>query len=311
MRIYIESNGCTRRNSELSRLSKYFILNGYEIINNPKKADYILLNTCAFKKKEEDYSISRVKVFKDYPAKLIVYGCLPDIAPSKFKEFSHIAHIAPKNIDKIDSHFEDITIKFSEIKDSSVITDNINLIPLPTAIQKFRSEFEFSNDFCLRMAKHAGKRIKTVCGLNNKYFNLFICRGCLGNCSYCAIKNAIGAIKSRPVEVIINEFKEGIKAGYRDFIILGDDVGAYGRDNNSTFPKILSHLVEESDKLSIKSSSKFKEDGEISFYIEEIAPKWLMLYKETLLDLLKSEQIKSILCPIQSGSDRLLRLMNR
>jgi MiaB/RimO family radical SAM methylthiotransferase len=311
MRVYIESNGCNRRNSELNRICKYFNLNGYEMVNSPQKADYIFLNTCAFKKREEDYSISRIRVLKDYPAKLIVYGCLPDIAPSKFEEFSDIAHLAPRNIDKIDSYFKNITFKFSEIKDSSVVTDYINLNPLTTAIQKFKREFEFSNDFCLRIARHAEKRIKTTFGLYKKYLNLFICRGCLGNCSYCAIRRAIGSLESQPVELVVRQFKEGFNAGYRDFVILGDDVGAYGQDINNTFPELFSRLIDESNKFSVQSSPKLKKNGEIGFYIEELSPKWLILFNERLLDLFRAKQIRSILCPIQSGSDRILKLMNR
>jgi tRNA A37 methylthiotransferase MiaB len=281
------------------------------MVNNPKKADYILLNTCAFKKKEEDYSTSRIKVLKNYPAKLMVFGCLPDIAPSKFREFSHIAHLAPKNIDKIDSYFENINFKFSETNGSGEITDYINLNSLPTAIQKFKSQFEISNDFCFRIARHAAKRIKTVLGLNRKYFNLLICRGCLGNCSYCAIRRAIGPLKSQRVEQIIKQFNEGINAGHRDFVILGDDVGAYGQGSNNTFPELLSRLLDESNGLSAQSSSKLKQTEEIGFHIEELNPKWLISYDGKLVELITSKQLRSICCPIQSGSDRILKLMNR
>lgn len=310
MRVYIESNGCNRRNLELDRICKYFNLNGYEVVNSPQKADYIFLNTCAFKKREEDYSISRIRVLKNYPAKLIVYGCLPDIAPSRFREFSGISHLAPKNIDKIDSYFKNMTFKFSEIRDSVITTEHINLSPLATSIQKFKREFEFSNEFCLRIARYAEKRLKTTFGLNKKYY-LFISKGCFGNCSYCAVKRAIGSLESQSIELVIKQFKEGFNAGYRNFVISGDDVGAYGQDINNTFPELLSCLIDESNKLAVQSSTKLKKNRKIGFYIEELSPKWLLLFGEKLLDLLRAKQIKSTLCPIQSGSDRILKLMNR
>jgi len=93
MKVYIESNSCTRRNAELAAIREYLNLNGYTITNSPKKADYIILNTCALKKKEEDESISRITALKDYPAKLVVTGCLPDIASSRFKDFSDLAYV--------------------------------------------------------------------------------------------------------------------------------------------------------------------------------------------------------------------------
>ena len=47
------------------------------------------------------------------------------------------------------------------------------------------------------------------------FFHIRISTGCLGNCSYCAIKRAIGKLKSKPLNQCINEFKKGIKNGYR------------------------------------------------------------------------------------------------
>jgi len=311
MKIYLESNGCTRRKSEISTFYNYFILNGYEVVAKPDEADHILISTCAFKKAEEDYSVSRIRTLMEYKADLLVYGCLPDIAPNKYREFSDVSHVAPKNIEEIDSHFENIDVKFSEVKDSNVISDHINYSSMPTAIKKFKNEFEFSSQFISRAMSYAEKRLRKIFSPDKKYFYLFICRGCLGNCSYCAIKRSIGTIKSKPIEKIMNEFREGVDSGYHDFIILGDDVGGYGRDTDTTVSELLSRLINEMQELSSNNGSRLKGAEDMGFHIEEIHPRWVLLQEEMFLDLIASKKIKSILCPIQSGSNRLLKSMNR
>ena len=90
MNIYIERDGCSRRFSELASIYRYLELNGHNFVKKPEQAEYIIVATCAFKKKEEDHSIERVKDLIKYDSKLLVYGCLPDIAPSRFKRLQGI-----------------------------------------------------------------------------------------------------------------------------------------------------------------------------------------------------------------------------
>jgi threonylcarbamoyladenosine tRNA methylthiotransferase CDKAL1 len=63
-KIFIESHGCSRRYAEIAKFHDYFKLNGYELINNPEKADYILITACTFKKYEEEFSIKRIKALR-------------------------------------------------------------------------------------------------------------------------------------------------------------------------------------------------------------------------------------------------------
>jgi tRNA A37 methylthiotransferase MiaB len=298
-KIFLEGHGCSRRYAEVTKFRDYFKLNAYEIINNPEKADYILITTCAFKKYEEELSITRIKSLRQHKAKLLVYGCLPDIAPTRFKEeFDGIDFLAPKNIDEIDKHFKNIKYKFSDIKDTNLIPGLIKLTPLSNAVSKFAHDFQFSHRFFMRTIEYAKNRIKNTMKTDNNNFYLFISRGCLGKCSYCAIRHAVGSIKSKRIETIIEEFENGIKSGHKDFVLLGDDVGAYGIDIQYNFPELLSCLFEKSSNGT-------------SFHIEEIHPIWMILYKDELLKLISSKNIKSIICPIQSGNNRVLDLMGR
>ncbi|MBU0481702.1 MAG: radical SAM protein [Proteobacteria bacterium] len=310
MKIYIEADGCSRRMNEFASLHKYFELNNHDFVNRPDQADFILAGTCAFKGKEEEESIKRIRYLKGMKGKLLVYGCLPDIAPTRYHaEFNGLEFLAPKDIDRIDSYFENNQLKFRDLQPQNIIPEKMKSTSLQSAIGKFKEEFEFSNKFLVKAKDYAGKKIRSSLHLHQEVFYLFICRGCLGKCTYCAIKRAIGPLKSTDGNEIVNQLREGIASGHKKFTILGDDVGAYGKDRNDTFPNLLGHLLKESNGHN--ESVKPHHNGAIGFHIEEIHPKWMTLYQKEMLELVSTRRIRSILCPIQSGNNRILGLMKR
>ena len=82
-RVYLEKAGCNRRQLDLEKIRSYLEENGYTLAQSPKTADLILLGTCAFKEKEEDESVVRLRALRKYDKQILVYGCLPDIAKEK------------------------------------------------------------------------------------------------------------------------------------------------------------------------------------------------------------------------------------
>ncbi|OGR24812.1 MAG: hypothetical protein A2X83_02770 [Desulfuromonadales bacterium GWD2_54_10] len=298
MNIYIESHGCSRRKLDVSKFHRYFSLNGYTIVEDPAKADILLITTCAFKYDEEEESIKAIDNLGRYNKKVIVYGCLPTIAPTKYNcKFDYI-NIAPKDINEIDKYFEGITIKFSQIDDANVIESEVNYSPLPVAIKKFTNEFELSLPFIVK----SGRYVKNKFFNTQQNFHISTSRGCLGNCSYCGVRFAVGTLKSKPLATVLNEFSKGVECGYKNFSVLGDDVGGYGQDCCSNLCELISALLDEMDK---------KPNNNFNIHLEEINPRWVIQYGDELTSLLSSKNIKSILCPIQSGSNRILGLMNR
>jgi tRNA A37 methylthiotransferase MiaB len=310
MKVYLESLGCIRRYSEIVKLQKYLALNDIKIVNRPKNADCIILSTCAFKEDEENYSLTRLRHLKKFGRKLLVLGCLPDISPSKFSEFDGTPFIPPRELNKIDAFFAENMVKFTDIDETNIIPKNFTASSITTAFQKFRNNFDMSSAFRSRILRYVEKKAKILFRIDAKKFYLNISKGCMGNCSYCAIRRAIGKLASRPTDKITKQLNDGLERGYKDFIILGDDVGAYGIDVKQNFPELMSRLINELIEMT-KNSPENKRLADVKFHIQEIHPHWLVRYKQEMLDLIKSKRIKSILCPIESGNDRILDLMNR
>jgi MiaB-like tRNA modifying enzyme len=137
-----------------------------------------------------------------------------------------------------------------------------------------------------------------IVAYDGKIGTVSIGEGCIGNCSYCISKKARGDIKSRSPEEIIEEFKELIKRGVREIRLTGQDVGAYGIDISYDLP----HLLERISRLK----------GDFYVRVGMMNPHSIKDILDDLILAFESDKIfKFIHIPVQSGSDKILRKMNR
>jgi len=300
--VYVEGIGCDRRLLEKSRIVRYLQANDFRFTNWPSRADYILLFTCAFKRAEEDYSAARLAVLQNYRGKLIVFGCLPDIAPHRIEESANFHKLAPKDLPEIDNLFDANRVRFADVETPVNFMGSHN----ETLYQSLRRNLRMHDFLLNRLLQIRGFFMKT-----QDYFYLMVCRGCLGHCSYCAIPRAIGPIQSKPIANILNEFRRGLEGGHRDFVLLGDDLGSYGLDGQGSLPLLMDSLREELSAFG-SSGNDFRENQKpVRFHLKEVHPKNLLHYEESLHRIFESSTVKSLLCPIQTGSPRILQLMRR
>jgi tRNA A37 methylthiotransferase MiaB len=254
-------------------------------------------------------SIQLVKKFKTYDAELIVSGCLPTIEKEKLSQIFHGRTIGTKDFDKhpekMDDLFPQNIVKFKEIPDANISFKNINKDNTKTAIKQFFNNMQWIGTITFTIKDHVIKHLR---GEQSFFYFLFslihkpvyrirISWGCNSNCAYCGIKQAIGKHKSKPSKQAIEEFKTGVQKGHHHFALNADDIGAYGTDIGSSFSKLL-------DKIT-------KIPGEYQISISNLSPRWLVRYIDDLERIIKSGKIVALGIPIQSGSSRILKLMNR
>ena len=120
--------------------------------------------------------------------------------------------------------------------------------------------------------------------------------GCNAFCSYCIIPYTRGRIRSKNKEDVIKEVTKLVEEGYKEIVLTGIHTGKYGIDINSSLEELLNELVKIPNIYRIRLSS---------IEINEITPGIKKLLKENKV------MAKHLHIPLQSGSDKILKLMNR
>jgi tRNA A37 methylthiotransferase MiaB len=105
--------------------------------------------------------------------------------------------------------------------------------------------------------------------------------------------------KSRPEEHIVEEFQSGLKDNYKTFALMAGDIGCYGFDINTNLSSLLSKL--------------FAVSGDYKILLWDLNVRWFVKHNLEILSVLKTnfKKVERIIMPIESGSNRILKLMNR
>lgn len=296
--FYLCGETCPRRSLDTQRIHDYLLANGWKKTTNCSKANLLFFSSCGYTEEQEANSIDAISFFyanKPKRATLVVTGCLPKINNHSLDKFEDIVRISPTELSKLD-----------EIIEANMSWDSI---PDPIKINDFSFE---QGDIKKRIGNKVKKAISLVTKrdlsaepvLSDDYFNnktamLRIAKGCVGRCSYCAIKFAAGVLVSKHIVEIKSDISKIFENGYKKVFLIAGDVGAYGIDIDSNIVELLDIL--------------FAQQSDIKFVIPEFNPQWVVSYYDDLLNVFRKycDKIDHIIIPIQSASNRVLDLMCR
>lgn len=133
---------------------------------------------------------------------------------------------------------------------------------------------------------------------SNEFISIMpIATGCLGACTFCCVSKARGKLKSFLVQELNEKFRQLIKET-KEIRLCAEDTGCYGCDINSSLPELLKTLL--------------KNKGNYRIRIGMMNPHWLKKYLPEMIEIFKQENVfKFLHLPLQSGSDNVLKKMNR
>lgn len=277
-KFYIENYGCQMNFSDSEIVASILYENGYGATRNFEEADLILINTCSIREKAEQTVRNRLQVFKGIkkqnPSALIgVLGCMAERLKAKFLEQEQLV---------------DIVIGPDAYRS------------LPQLIQEASGGQKAVNVLLSREETYAD--IAPV-RLDSNGVSAFISimRGCNNMCTFCVVPFTRGRERSRDPQSIVNEAKNLFEKGFREVTLLGQNVDSYYYTDPETgtsanFAQLLELTAQVSPLLRVRFSTSHPKD----------------ITDEVLFTMAKYNNIcKYIHLPVQSGSTRILQLMNR
>ncbi|HSB82034.1 MAG TPA: radical SAM protein [Candidatus Methylomirabilis sp.] len=134
-------------------------------------------------------------------------------------------------------------------------------------------------------------------GLRREEYFVLIAQGCSNQCSYCNIKRSKGAVRSEPLATIESQIRRGLSVGVDEFTLIADDCASYGQDVGVDLVQLLDHL------LALEGSFRLK--------LGYVFPAFLLKRFDGLRSVFATDRISYANIPVQSGSQRILDLMNR
>ncbi len=297
-KVFITVNGCNRRLLDAKRLKDYFTENSFRVVEHPRMADYILFFASALNDVRIHESWDIIQRLQKYDGELIILGCLQEAVPAEFEKKWSGRHLRIKDMNRIDTFFPHIQTPYKNIPYSH--------IPFPLqGIYK-----GIYPKICLKRIVAYLKKPSRITDKLQSYIHrnkrenydtcfIWVSQGCTNKCSFCAERKTVGDLISRPVEDIAMEYRRHLEKGMRRFELIGDDVGSYGTDAESNFPELINRL------------SEIDKDYDVHWVIKHLHPKFIIKYRDAILALAHAQKLTEIICCFQSGSNRILELMNR
>jgi len=277
-RFYIESYGCQMNFADSEIVASILNQQGFGATRNVEEADLIFVNTCSIREKAEQTVRKRLHDFRrfkeDKPGLLVgVLGCMAERLKAKFLE---------------------------EEKLVDLVVGPDAYRSLPALVEEAGSGSRAINVLLSRDETYAD--ISPV-RLDSNGVTAFvsIMRGCNNMCSFCVVPFTRGRERSRDAGSILRECMELFQQGYREVTLLGQNVDSYhfNEDINTapvTFANLLESIAQISPLLRVRFSTSHPKD----------------ITDDVLHTMARYDNIcKYIHLPVQSGSTRILQMMNR
>ncbi len=298
------ARGCPRSELDATLIIDYFKANGWRVTNKFKEADLVLVNSCAFSGEVEEesmeyLSIASRKKRKDAP--LITFGCMAQISRERILRDTDIIPLTRSSIHQLDGMIQ-ATVKLGELQDANITREAIRTAAASfTWLDRVWVNFKLWRDVPVKgfLRALAGRPTVQHSDPSKDVFNIRVGIGCLSECSYCAIRRSCGVLHSKPLETICAEFETGVAEGHRTISLIGEDVGSYGQDTGTNIADLMRVLLSHG--------------GDYQLSVTDFGPRWLVKHFPDLLEVISenADRIEFLEFPLQSGSEKIIRAMNR
>ncbi|EKX98914.1 tRNA-i(6)A37 thiotransferase enzyme MiaB [Hoylesella saccharolytica F0055] len=274
-KLYIETYGCQMNVADSEVVASVMKMAGYELCENEADADAIFMNTCSVRENAENKIYRRLDTLhaEQKKGRRVILGVLGCMA-ERVKD------------DLLENHH------------AQLVAGPDSYLNLPDMIAQAEAghkaiDIELSKTETYKDVIPQRVALAKISGF------VSIMRGCDNFCHYCIVPYTRGRERSRDVTSIINEVLDLQRQGYKEVTLLGQNVNSYcfvGEEGEITFPRLLRIIAETVPTMRIRFSTPHPKD----------------MSDETLHVIAEVPNVcRHIHLPIQSGSDKVLKLMNR
>ncbi len=265
---YLETYGCALNTADSDMIAGHLNARGAKRVLSFDEAHVIILNTCGVKEPTEDRVIHRLKELSKIAMPVIVAGCLPKISLRRVQRAipNYAAILGPQSIETL-----------------GLIVDRV--------MKGERGLLHLEPDTGSKLQFFKGPPGSVVCTVP-------ICEGCLGSCTYCAVKFARGNVKSYSIKSLHDVVRRCVHQGYREIRLTGQDTGVYGHETGENLVDLLQAL----DAI----------EGTHMFRLGMFNPHHILATIDDFLQVMSSPRFfKFFHIPLQSGSNNILGDMER
>ena len=273
LKYYILTMGCSLNENDSEKICGMLEEMGYQKTENQNNADIIIFNTCCIRENAEDKLFGKLgevkKVHEDRGTIIAIGGCM--------MQEKHI-------LEKLNKSYPYVDIIFGTHTLHKLPEDIFNILENNTKIEDILDiDGKIYENIPIKRTDSVKAQVTIMYGCNNF-------------CSYCIVPYVRGRERSRKPEDILNEIKDLAKNGYKEIMLLGQNVNSYNGGENYNFANLLKDINEINGIEIIRFISPHPKDF-TDDVIEAIANS--------------TKVSKCIHLPLQSGSTNVLKSMNR
>ena len=280
-KLYIETDGCQMNVADSEVVASVMQMAGYETTENLEEANAVFLNTCSVRDNAEQKIYHRLEALdaERRKRKKEMQGAGGN--PLIIGVLGCMAERAQQDL--LDNHFCDL------------VAGPDAYLTLPDLIAQAETGHKAMNTE-LSTTETYRDVVPQRIGLGHKIGGyVSIMRGCNNFCHYCIVPYTRGRERSRDVESILREVRDLRDRGFKEVTLLGQNVNSYAC-GETTFPQLLRRVAEEAPEMRVRFTTSHPKD----------------MSDETLHVIAEMPNVcKHIHLPVQSGSDKILKLMNR
>ena len=281
-KLYIETYGCQMNVADSEVVASVMQMAGYETTEELDKADAVFLNTCSIRDNAEQKIYHRL-------------DALDAIKRQRQKANSQQLTANGLIIGVLGCMAERVKDDLLENHHCDLVAGPDSYMSLPDLIAQAELGHKAINIELSTTETYRDVVPQRLHGAKISGF-VSIMRGCNNFCHYCIVPYTRGRERSRDVESILREVRDLRDRGFKEVTLLGQNVNSYHGNDGTSFPQLLRKVAEEAPEMRIRFTTSHPKD----------------MSDETLRVVAEVPNVcKHIHLPVQSGSDRILKLMNR